>query len=286
MNNSSNYKNFIEKPMLSKSDSSFKVSAASKLNENSKNKSIVDTLGEQILQLSAPEISFVNTEPNELYEISINVRNVSQFSQKIKVKRPQCAALAVTASREGNLAAGLDLKLTVVFDSKENVRISDRVVVATENLEIEIPVNVYPNIGKLEFEPFLNFGFVRVGTEVQSLWHITNKAENQVSIKLTPLLADQSAKLELSNSELTLQGGEKKAVKLTLCSKTAGTVEGSIEIEPKSINYSTLEFVANFCEYSRMLSDAEGKEIKVVQIDPLFGGETMQTSAFLVNNSP
>jgi hypothetical protein len=96
MNDSSNYKNFIEKPMLSKSDSSFKVSAASKLNENSKNKSIVDTLGEQILQLSAPEISFVNTEPNELYEISINVRNVSQFSQKIKVKRPQCAALAVT----------------------------------------------------------------------------------------------------------------------------------------------------------------------------------------------
>jgi hypothetical protein len=99
----------------------------------------------------------------------------------------------------------------VVFDSKENVRISDRIVVATENLEIEIPVNVYPNIGKLEFEPFLNFGFVRVGTEVQSLWHITNKAENQVSIKLTPLLADQSAKLELSNSELTLQGGRKES---------------------------------------------------------------------------
>lgn len=145
---------------------------------------------------------------------------------------------------------------------------------------------MYPNVGKLQFEPFLNLGFVKVGTEVHSLWHITNKADKEVKIKLTPLLVEPAAKLDLSAHEFTLQGGEKKSVTLSLSSKVVGTIEGTIEIEPKEINYSTLEFVANFCEYSRMLSDLEGKEIKFLQIEPLFGGETIQTSAFLVNNAP
>jgi len=153
----------------------FKINT-SKINEQSRNKSLVDATGEQTLQLSSPELNFVNTEPNELYEISMYVRNVSQFSQKIRVKKPSCLALKVTTSREGYLAAGLDMKLTVVYDSKENVRISDRIVVATENSEIEIPVNVYPNVGKLEFEPFINFGFVKVGSTAVGEWNITNKA--------------------------------------------------------------------------------------------------------------
>lgn len=56
-----------------------------------------------------------------------------------------------------------------------------------------------------------------------------------------------------------LQPGEKKSMKLSLSSKVAGAVEGNIEIEPRSLGYSTLEFVANFCDYNRMISDAEGK---------------------------
>jgi hypothetical protein len=85
---------------------------------------------------------------------------------------------------------------------------------------------------------------------------------------------------------MLLQPGEKKSLKLTLSSKVAGPVEGCIEIEPKTLGYSTLEFVANFCDYNRMLSDGEGKEVKQVVLDPLFGGETMTMSTFLVNNAP
>lgn len=44
----------------------FKINT-SKINEQSRNKSLVDATGEQTLQLSSPELNFVNTEPNELY---------------------------------------------------------------------------------------------------------------------------------------------------------------------------------------------------------------------------
>lgn len=47
-----------------------------------------------------------------------------------------------------------------------------------------------------------------------------------------------------------------------------------------------MEFSANFCDYSRIISDSEGKEIKQIIVDPLFGGEAVNLSAFVVNNTP
>jgi len=41
------------------------------------------------------------------------------------------------------------MKLTVLFDSKENITRQDRIFVMTEQSELEIPVNVYPQVGKL-----------------------------------------------------------------------------------------------------------------------------------------
>lgn len=70
------------------------------------------------MQLSLNEVNFINTEPNELYEISFQIRNVTQNSLKIKIKRPSSPFLSVHFTKEGPLAAGLDLKVTVVYDSK------------------------------------------------------------------------------------------------------------------------------------------------------------------------
>ena len=105
------------------------------------------------------------------------------------------------------MAAGLDLKLTVLFDSKENVKCSDRVVVMTENSEVEIPVNVYPHVGKLEFEPFINFGFVRTGTTAEATWNIMNRGDTGAKVKFTPLIIEQTTMINLSSDELYLQAG-------------------------------------------------------------------------------
>jgi hypothetical protein len=103
----------------------------SKLNESIRTRSLVDATGEQILQLSQQEINFVNTESSELYEISFTIRNVSPVSQKIKIKKPTNSAFTLQTSKEGPLAAGLEMKVTVVFDSKENQIIKDKISIFT-----------------------------------------------------------------------------------------------------------------------------------------------------------
>jgi hypothetical protein len=57
----------------------------------------------------------------------------------------------VHLSKEGPLASGLDLKLTVVFDSKENRAITDKLLILTDYAEVELPINVYPQVAKLQF---------------------------------------------------------------------------------------------------------------------------------------
>ena len=211
----------------------------STLNESSKCKSLLGGPKDQVIQLSQAEVNFLNTEVNELYEISFQIRNVTQNSLKIKLKRPASPFLAVHLSKEGPLAAGLDLKVTVVYESKENQPISDKIAILTDFAEVEVPVNVFPQVAKLQFEPFLNMGFAKTGSTIEASWAITNEGENSVDVKLIPLLADNAAKLTISSESFTLQPKETKPIKLTLQSSASGTVEGSIELLPKTVGYST-----------------------------------------------
>lgn len=94
-------------------------------------------------------------------------------------------------------------------------------------------------MAKLQFEPFLNMGFAKTGSTIEASWSITNEGESMVDVKLVPLLADKSAKLTLSNESFILQPKETKPIKLTLHSSASGTVEGSIELLPKTVGYST-----------------------------------------------
>jgi len=55
-------------------------------------------------------------------------------------------------------------------------------------------------------------------------------------------------------------------------SKVNGTIEGSIEIYPKTLGYSTVDLVANICDYNRMMCDREGNELKSLILEPMFGG--------------
>lgn len=76
----------------------------------------------------------------------------------------------------------------------------------TDHSEFEIPISVIPQVPRLQFEPFLNMGFSKVGSTVEALWKITNEGENAVDVKLVPLLVDASAKLTLSSESFSIQG--------------------------------------------------------------------------------
>ena len=71
-------------PNNSKLNSILSTSFAKKVN-----RSLVDPQGECI-QLSQEEVTFINTEISEVYEISMLVRNVGEKSLRLAIIRPKC----------------------------------------------------------------------------------------------------------------------------------------------------------------------------------------------------
>jgi hypothetical protein len=65
------------KPNTSKLNSALNTSIAKSI----LNKSLVDPKGGPIFQLSQQEIHFFNTELNEIYEVTMLVRNISSNKQ-------------------------------------------------------------------------------------------------------------------------------------------------------------------------------------------------------------
>ncbi len=63
-------------------------------------------------------------------------------------------------------------------------------------------------------------------------------------------------------------------------------VEGTIEIEPKCFSVSNVDIVANFCEYTRYISDDEGQILSEISIGSVFAGESIELPANIVNNTP
>lgn len=67
-------------------------------------------------------------------------------------------------NKQGLIAPGLDVKITITFDNKENQASQDFFTILGEDYECDIPIHVTPEAGKLSFDPFINFGFIKVGT--------------------------------------------------------------------------------------------------------------------------
>lgn len=69
---------------------------------------------------------------------------------------------------QGAIAAGLAMKITVTFETSsiEKGGFHDSLkIVSDENFEKEVPLHAYPPQAQIIFEPFLNFGFVKMGRD-------------------------------------------------------------------------------------------------------------------------
>lgn len=86
---------------------------------------MVNPDGLDFIQLSQSEVNFINTEPNEVYEISFTVRNVGQKSTKLKLRKPKSDSLSISIDKDMNLAPGLEKKITVTFNSETNDELRD-----------------------------------------------------------------------------------------------------------------------------------------------------------------
>lgn len=138
------------------------------------------------IEITPSEIIFRDITVNQMYEISVFVRNLTKIVRRIRIFQPQTSKFRCDYEMSGAIAAGLAMKLTVSFETAVLGEFKDVLkIVSDENTTIEVPLLAVPVQSQILFEPFLNFGFVKIGQEKSELIRFKNegKINGKIEIK-------------------------------------------------------------------------------------------------------
>ena len=169
-------KNIFNKTLTLKKEDSFILTRRTNQNKTIRSKSYENSKSsrsllkikseEDLLEIFPTEAIFRDIIPKQIYEIVINVRNLSNISKRIKVLQPESSYFRCDYDLKGIIAPGLPLKLIVSFETHIIGNFVDKLTVYTDkNIKKEIKLFAFPPNAQILFEPFINFGFVEINKE-------------------------------------------------------------------------------------------------------------------------
>jgi len=203
------------------------------------NNTTVNTLGnsEAVIEVFPPEIFFkgkvltfisndlfqmqLDIEPNQSYEVTVTVRNISKKVRRIKFVKPKTSKFNLDYEPQGPVAAGLAIKMNVSFETDQDGDFHDVIEIGTEDSKETYKLHLHATrpAADIQFEPLVNFKFIPVNTSKTE--EIEFKNEGIVTGEVTlEQLADpngkRSAELSFEPKQFRLTPGEIKRVKLNM----------------------------------------------------------------------
>lgn len=118
------------------------------------------------IEIIPPEIIINDIEPNQTYEVVVLVRNLTAQGRRIRIYQPKTNKFRCDYDMQGNIAPGLSMKLLVSFETDKNGDFHDALeIVSEDRFNAIVPLHAYQPQSMLYFDPFVNFGFVKVQKE-------------------------------------------------------------------------------------------------------------------------
>jgi hypothetical protein len=84
------------------------------------------------IEVFPPEIFFKDIEPNQNYEVTVTVRNISKRVRRLKFTSPKTSKFQIEHDMQGPLAAGLAVKMNVSFETDQDGDFHDVVEIQAE----------------------------------------------------------------------------------------------------------------------------------------------------------
>lgn len=115
------------------------------------------------IEVTPSEIIINDIEPNQTYEVVVLVRNLTNIGRRIRVYQPKTNKFRCDYDMQGNIAAGLAMKLIVSFETDKNGDFHDVLeIVSDDKFSVTVPLHSYQPQANIVFDPFINFGFIKV----------------------------------------------------------------------------------------------------------------------------
>ena len=118
------------------------------------------------IEVTPPEIIINDIEPNQTYEVVVLVRNLTNIGRRIRVYQPKTNKFRCDYDMQGNVTAGLAMKLVSSFETDKSGDFHDVLEIVSDNdFTLTVPLHAYQPQANVAFDPFINFGFIKIQKE-------------------------------------------------------------------------------------------------------------------------
>ena len=104
-------------------------------------------------------------EPNQNYEVTVTVRNITKNMRRFKFSKPKTSNFRCDFENIGSVAAGLSVKLNVQFEADTEGDYHDFIEIGCEGFpnSYKLQLHAYQPGADIQFEPFVNMKFIPNG---------------------------------------------------------------------------------------------------------------------------
>ena len=231
-------------------------------------------------------------EPEQTYEVTVVIRNISKKVRRIKFEQPTTRKFMVDFEAQGPLAAGLALNINVSFQAEDERDYFDYITIRPEGAPpVKLKLHALKPSTDIIFEPFVNFGFIPIGRKMYRSILFRNLGRRGGFVHLTYTNKDspQSQDFEIDLPDFELKENDHQEVTLALTAsdppvfdrKVITVLVGEEKIGSIDVNAT---FVKSF--FSVVFDDGGDKTSSELPFGSLYFGETRERIGTLVNNGP
>jgi hypothetical protein len=269
------------------------------------------TPGRVVSRADAPAtlraVEFTGVDARHAFRALLACRNTGRVAQRIRVSPPSTRAFSASYDVGGPIAPGMDLPVLVTFRVPEAAasgadQFTDVLPVRAESGSVaSVPLRAFAPLPRLEFDSFISFGPVVLGSVVTRTFDIVNASSERgasvgISVKgvgsggaTTGPFAVFPTRALLAPAGMADKPNSVK-VKITFDASAldTGSYRGIVALDGPGVGARVVDVAAEVVDHGVHVVFADGKGAlpETVEFGPLFFGQKQVVRAVVVNNGP
>jgi len=251
------------------------------------------------LEVYPQEVTFRDIQPEQTYEMTICVRNLSPHVRRVRFTPPKTSRFSAKFETLGALAVGLATNVEVSFETDSAGDYHDEIRIYSEGYEYVLLLHALGSKPDILYDPFVNLGFTTVNRPATG--SVLFRNEGKISGEIT-LKYDKPAVPELTivPETFTLHPNSELPVALSFKSKDVSTfrcvvdveIEGSDSVRHLDINANCVDqqmaLVAGSLETVGEAEMGQSHMAIATSLDfrTMYHGQKKEIQAYLVNVGP
>lgn len=202
----------------------------------------------------------LDIEPNQNYEVTVTVRNISKRVRRLKFVSPKTGKFQIEHDMQGPLAAGLAVKMNVSFETDADGDFHDVVEIQAEghDQKFQLFLHALRPAPDVQFEPLVNFRFVPIKTTKHEEIEFKNegRTSGNVYLEVDPI---KGGGLVVEPTSFSIEPDEVRRVRVSLTANDPDLITRLLQVRVEGQDKArTIEVTATSVEQHLSIVFEEG----------------------------